>query len=187
MRIDATSKRYVIVCLACVVTGCSTLENVQAPLTASGEQWLGPTNCRPFGGVQRAVIGGTGLLGFTFPTGTPLALPYVAVDVPCSIVGDVVTLPIVIGRRQHWAWAEKWAQPAKSDLPYDLLPASDTTSPTKREDEEGHSIIPDGRTKTGAEGPIVQRESTRVIAPLQGPNAPALVPPGGTAQPLPPE
>jgi uncharacterized repeat protein (TIGR01451 family) len=36
--------------------------------------------------------------------------------------------------------------------------------------------------------PIVEQESTRVIAPLPGPNPPAPPPPGGgTAQPLPPE
>lgn len=84
--------------LALVPAGCGTIANVTAPTTPkTSYRAFGPTACEPFGGVQRSVMVGSaplmaGLIG-VLP-----AVVAVGVDTPLSLVGDVLTLPIVYAR-----------------------------------------------------------------------------------------
>lgn len=83
-----------------MLSGCGTLMNVTAPVDhpVSGCTAWGPSTCEPFGGAQRSmVLGGVFLMGG--PVGIlPAAAIYVT-EVPLSLVGDVVTLPIVLARK----------------------------------------------------------------------------------------
>jgi uncharacterized protein YceK len=84
-------------------SGCGTVANITAPTTpSSGYRAFGPTACEPFGGVQRSVMVGSAPL-MAGPIGIIPAAIAVGVDAPLSLVGDVLTLPIVYYRlNNHW-------------------------------------------------------------------------------------
>jgi uncharacterized protein YceK len=89
-------------CLGLALTlgssGCGTLANITAPAEPqTGPRSFGPTVCEPFGGVQRSVLVGSLPLMWG-PLGIIPAAVAVGVDTPLSLVGDVVTLPVVYAR-----------------------------------------------------------------------------------------
>jgi hypothetical protein len=87
--------------LAMVPAGCGTIANVTAPTTPrTSYRAFGPTACEPFGGVQRSVMVGSAPLMAGW-LGVIPAVVAVGVDTPLSLVGDVLTLPIVYARL-HW-------------------------------------------------------------------------------------
>src|SRR5262245_59041368 len=87
-----------ILTLVLIPSGCGTIANVTAPTTPpSGYRAFGPTACEPFGGVQRSVMLGSAPL-MAGPVGILPAAVAVGVDAPLSLVGDVLTLPIVYAR-----------------------------------------------------------------------------------------
>ena len=61
----------------------------------------GPAGCEPFGGVERAVSDGTTLFQArpATPIGIVAGMFVFGVDAPLSLVGDIVTLPVVYGRQ----------------------------------------------------------------------------------------
>jgi uncharacterized protein YceK len=79
-------------------SGCGTLANITAEATPSSDsRAYGPTVCEPFGGIKRSW--GVGTIPLTMgPLGIIPAVVLVGVDAPLSLVGDIVTLPIVYGR-----------------------------------------------------------------------------------------
>jgi hypothetical protein len=84
--------------LVLLSSGCGTLTNITAPaVPQSGSRAFGPTVCEPFGGVQRSVLAGSAPLMWG-PLGIIPAVVAVGVDTPLSLVGDVVTLPVVYYR-----------------------------------------------------------------------------------------
>jgi uncharacterized protein YceK len=92
------------------LAGCGTFHNVTAPrVESSAYRAFGPDGCEPFGGVQRSVMAGSAPL-MAGALGVPLAAVAVGIDAPLSLVGDVVTLPIVMVRRRNAA-AEPAATP----------------------------------------------------------------------------
>jgi uncharacterized protein YceK len=91
-------KLLVAVALTGFAAGCGTIVNVTAPTThSSNYRAFGPTWCEPFGGVKRSVLAGS-LPMMAGPLGIVVGVVAVAVDAPLSLVGDVVTLPIVYAR-----------------------------------------------------------------------------------------
>jgi uncharacterized protein YceK len=83
----------------CFLAGCGTFHNITAPkVQSSGYRAFGPDGCEPFGGVQRSIMAGSAPL-MAGVIGVPIAAVAVGVDAPLSLVGDVVTLPIVMVRR----------------------------------------------------------------------------------------
>lgn len=111
--------------------GCGTVMNLHAPPEpTSNYRGMGPTACEPLGGVNRAAVMG----GLTFASGleslnqgpgegrmlTGIGLlgagtVILAVDTPLSLVGDMLTLPVVNARRNHEPWASWWGPNAAND------------------------------------------------------------------------
>lgn len=88
-----------VMVLALSVGGCGTFANVTAPPGPHvGYRGMGPTACVPFGGVERSMVGGGLLLASGI--GAPLGIVVFATDVPLSLAGDLVTLPIVYARQR---------------------------------------------------------------------------------------
>lgn len=88
---------------------CGTLFNVTAaPRESRDLVYLGPHGCEPYGGVQRSSAVG-GLLVYT-GVGAPLGLAVWAVDLPLSLVGDTLTYPLAVARKNKEPWATWWGE-----------------------------------------------------------------------------
>jgi uncharacterized protein YceK len=108
--------RFALLVLALpFLAGCGTLSNLEG---FSQTVWMGfPTEePRPFGGVGNdcRMIGvmAQSELGW-------LVIPPLVVDLPVSLVGDVVTLPRVLWMRHEWSRAEQtgiWPEWARFNL-----------------------------------------------------------------------
>ena len=108
-----------VACLLCLA-GCGTFYNLNAP-PPPGPASVGiPTSCSPFGGITR-----TGLLALAGPQlgvgwilegdgfkGTGLfGLGVLAwADIPLSLAGDALTLPIACARSNGEPWATWWGE-----------------------------------------------------------------------------
>lgn len=117
--------------LLLAAAGCGTIMNLHAPPEpTSAYRGMGPTSCEPLGGVNRAAVMG----GLTFASGleslnqgpgegrmlTGIGLlgagtVILAVDTPLSLVGDMLTLPVVNARRNHEEWASWWGPSTARD------------------------------------------------------------------------
>jgi uncharacterized protein YceK len=131
--------RFALLASVLTSTGCGTVCNLTDP--PDGKRFMGTGECYPFGGVVRSGLlsffgppmGTVGLVsgpaeicqgnfstGFEqFGTGlwlTGSGLVAIA-DVPLSLVGDVLTLPIVYARRNREPWATWWGQQSISPAP----------------------------------------------------------------------
>jgi len=108
--------------------GCGTLHNLAAPPEYPG---IGPCTCLPFGGVIRSGTLGTmgtfsGVAGTVESFGTlesPYYMAYTGAclvalaDVPVSLAGDIVTLPIAFARANNAPWATWWGQQSVRFIP----------------------------------------------------------------------
>jgi uncharacterized protein YceK len=115
--------------VAFLQTGCGTVWNLEAP-PPPGLPCIeiGPSTCFPMGGVTRSACLGmigipiglaTGIAGDSLEDrGNGLLLAGAAtvslIDVPLSLVGDLVTLPVAYARYQGAPWATWWGEQAKS-------------------------------------------------------------------------
>src|SRR5262249_16167514 len=86
-----------VICATCVVPGCGTVQYLSDSATES-------EGARPYGGVRYGVEGSTSLLMDTtgghgglpgFLVGKFLGTYWLLVDLPLSVVGDTLTLPVV--------------------------------------------------------------------------------------------
>ena len=75
--------------LLCTSSGCGTMTN----LTGADALVLGPPPNRPFGGVDRDVKG--------ISAGTVVTSAIQAIDLPFSLIGDIITLPWTIYQSQQ--------------------------------------------------------------------------------------
>jgi len=114
--------------VAFLQTGCGTVWNLEAlpPPGPPGIE-IGPSTCFPMGGVTRSACLGmlgipiglaTGVAGDGFEErGNGLLLAGAAtvslIDVPLSLVGDLITLPVAYARNQGAPWATWWGEQAK--------------------------------------------------------------------------
>jgi uncharacterized protein YceK len=98
-------KRVGFSCLlaaACLCGGCGTAANLLAPIEpADNFRACGPVGCEPFGGVQRSLGSGSALLSASpvTPIGVAAGLAIVGIDVPVSLLADILTLPVVFYRQ----------------------------------------------------------------------------------------
>jgi uncharacterized protein YceK len=91
-----------ILTVACLCSGCGTAANLVAPIEpADNYRACGPASCEPFGGVERSVGNGTALITAApvTPIGVVAGLAVIGIDAPLSLLGDVVTLPVVFFRQ----------------------------------------------------------------------------------------
>jgi uncharacterized protein YceK len=118
----------IVAVICCTSVGCGTLHNLDAPAMTT-QVYIGPSTCAPLGGFARsALLGGfgtaagvqgTAVSGWTLLQGdvsdgckgigdglwlTGVGLGSL-VDTPISLAADIVTLPVVIARRQQQPWA----------------------------------------------------------------------------------
>jgi hypothetical protein len=105
----ALGRSVVAALVAGVLSGCGTLGNLFAPPETSvplGRCTMAPDSCVPFGGVGRSMVLGAMCLG----TGVmaPVGVGVLLVDAPLSLVGDVVTLPVVYACQSGAPWATWW-------------------------------------------------------------------------------
>jgi uncharacterized protein YceK len=118
-------------------SGCGTLWNLKAPPASDEPARLGifdSGNCVPMGGVARSATLAAGSMTFSpsnlvdtewraycgeqMPPDSLKANLFIGtlgalaiVDTPLSLVGDVVTLPLAIGREKQQPWATWWGEP----------------------------------------------------------------------------
>ncbi len=119
--------------LATLLCGCGTVGNLMAPHSTSAASHERPWSCKPFGGVQTSVKGATVL---AFEVGNvPLAMMS-TLDVPFSLVGDVVTLPVAYARQQGAPWATWWG--VQQDPFSEMYP-----QPMRSDEKEMTSTIPE--------------------------------------------
>jgi hypothetical protein len=132
--------------LACGVGGCGTAVNLWSPPECC--QGMGPTTCFAFGGVTRsAMLGGFMLVGGPctaveefgqsgLVTGAGMtALGALAlVDVPLSLAGDLVTLPVAYARSRNMPWATWWGEQSQGPL---TPPAPSTSTEASPGHESG--------------------------------------------------
>jgi uncharacterized protein YceK len=130
--------RLLFVILFPTFVGCGTINNLEAPPPPGPPSFGIPTSCFPLGGIARtgllAVAGpqlGVGwiLEGRILEGGGLFGLGVLAwVDIPFSLVGDVVTLPLAYARSKGEPCATWWGKqevmvrrPTATDTP----PATD--------------------------------------------------------------
>jgi hypothetical protein len=129
-------------------TGCGTMCNLHAPPPAEGDS-VGRGNCMPFGGFGRSMTMSAGVpigiymicdsevrlvrgedpeeklktIGLcTLMTGAGLVA---IADVPVSLAGDIVTLPLAQARLHREPWATWWGDQAKKRRVADPEPSAD--------------------------------------------------------------
>jgi hypothetical protein len=126
------SRCSLVVLVLPIITGCGTFHNLKD--SPNGPMYIGTGKCYPFGGVTRStllavmgppvgmcdVINGNcviyrGDLGPGFEQigqGMVLTTAGLAaiVDVPLSLAGDVLTLPVVYARSRGYPWATWWGE-----------------------------------------------------------------------------
>jgi hypothetical protein len=112
------------------MTGCGTFQNLMAPpATPDTIPMMGINTCEPFGGAGRSLFAGCvwtlfgtcgwgheiGQGGLLIGTGSVCAGALaLTLDAPLSLLGDVLTLPIVHARKNGEPWATWWGeQPGK--------------------------------------------------------------------------
>jgi len=159
--------------------GCGTICNLKDP--GDGHQFMGAGTCYPFGGVTRsAMLGCAGPpLGFLqtldapleiekgdvgeglrqMGQGTGLAIAGVVslADVPLSLAGDIVTLPVAYARQQGKPWASWWGEKkAPVDLERFWLRGDETITPVR---------VYGGVGPNYEDGPPVQSPSTASLDP----------------------
>src|SRR4051812_45615236 len=118
-RIGLTLVAAVLVALP---AGCGTVMNLKAPPTRpindTPEMFFFPNTCEPFGGVARSLIlgGGCAVIGIAVvcegdwplallaPVMVPAGLAILAIDLPLSFAGDLLTYPIVQARQNGEPW-----------------------------------------------------------------------------------
>jgi len=103
-----------VVCAACLSSGCGTLVNLNAPPPAADPESR-VTPCFPFGGVTRSAwLSGLAVMDVCQPGGDlglggALCVGLLALmDTPLSLAGDVLTLPVAFARQQGASWATAW-------------------------------------------------------------------------------
>ena len=103
--------------LALLQGGCGTALNLAAPPgEPEGYRAFGPSTCVPFGGVERAVKGGSALC-MGGPPGMLLFAGYIAVDGPLCLAGDLLTYPVARARMRGESWACWWGEQDRSAWP----------------------------------------------------------------------
>ena len=158
--------------------GCGTICNLKDP--GDGDIFMGSATCYPFGGVTRSAMRGrTGPpLGVVLAVdgnseickgnvnegikkvgaGTGLAIAGVVsiADVPLSLAGDIVTLPVAYARQQGKPWATWWGNQQRYPGPNSIVPlipmtdspppvaASQTLAPELQELERVSDLISSG-------------------------------------------
>jgi uncharacterized protein YceK len=99
--------------LAVLPLGCGTVLNLTAsPTPGPTPTMIGPSSCEPFAGVERSAKGGMFVLAC--PPYIPIGVWILAVDTPLSLVGDVLTLPVVYARKRGEPWATWWGAQARA-------------------------------------------------------------------------
>ncbi len=127
------SSRYnVLTFVLLTLTGCGTIHNLKDP--PDGHTYVGMGSCYPFGGVTRSgllacagpplgvvqVVSGNAsicrgeIVSGAEELGSGMALTSMGLlaiaDTPLSLVGDVVTLPIVYARTRKSWWTTSWSE-----------------------------------------------------------------------------
>jgi uncharacterized protein YceK len=162
MRLHFQTLLFVLV-LACTPIGCGTIVNLTAPpKAATAYRGMGPTECEPFGGVSRSFMlgglcmaggltggGGASPLGLLLAPGMVIGgAAILAVDTPLSLVGDVVTLPVVFARMQGAPWATWWGNRGE--------PTAQDTAWTQFWSEQGEKTQPASEGQAPAETTTTQ-------------------------------
>jgi hypothetical protein len=127
---------YFAMMLAVMVVGCGTMANLEgldSPLQRSPS--VPPPPPSPFGGVARDAkwISGT-VTSFSESHGTSLLLsPIFVADIPCSLVGDIVTLPKVLidAKNYRSPFADAASSPAWKPAPTAQQTAEPSGSPSR--------------------------------------------------------
>jgi uncharacterized protein YceK len=117
------SPRVLPVAFLVGLAGCGTVHNLNAPPrtdTPMGLTSMGPSTCFPFGGVARSGLQGcfgppfgiaTMVEGDVIKGGGVFGLGLLAwADIPLSLAGDVLTLPIAYARSNGEPWATWWGE-----------------------------------------------------------------------------
>jgi uncharacterized protein YceK len=179
------SRSHVLLCAVglSLASGCGTVFNLKAPPPLGppepGSPYyralpesIGPSTCFPFGGITRSAFSSgfctyMGLCGATGVGGIEQIGPGLVmtgaglvsvIDMPLSLVGDLVTLPVACARWQGAPWATWWGerqwkpspppgpQPATSvGPPSEPLPAPQRSGPAT---ETVPSTGPEGAAST---------------------------------------
>ena len=97
--------------VTCLSGGCGTVLNLRAEPTPTPRAGMMGcmTSCEPMNGVKTSLAGGVMLMG---GAQFPIIVAVMAVELPLSFVGDVLTLPVVYARKRGEPWATWWGTQA---------------------------------------------------------------------------